>query len=82
MTKAEFNRVFQFADSKESTGYEVEDMGILYGCADPDFKSVSVTVKLAAFWVRWQAKRFDGTWDPDELNQCAEIARRKISLVN
>lgn len=81
MTKAEFDRAFKLADSKESTGCYVEDMGILYGCGDPAFERVSATVELVAFWIRWQAKRFDGTWDPEELNLCAQIARRKISLL-
>ena len=81
MTKAEFNRAFQFADSKEETGHDVVDLDVLDGCAFPDFQPVTVTVPLMASWLRWQAKRFDGTWDPQELNQCAEIARKKISLI-
>ena len=82
MTKAEFQRVFNLADSRGPTGCKSEDMAVLDGCGLPGFERVHTTVNVVAYWLRWQALRFDGTWDPEELNECAQIARQRIILVN
>jgi len=81
MNKQEFNKAFKVADNGEPTGCNSADMAVLDGCGLRGFQPVSATVQLVAYWIRWQALQFNGKWDHEALNECAYIARKRITLI-
>lgn len=54
----------------------------LYGCGLPDFKPVHTTIEAVAKLVQYQARTFAGTWDAQELDNMAKIAKQKFLIVN
>lgn len=83
MTKAQLTQAMRQAeaDSKAGKPFDHEAMDILCGCALPEFEPVTCTLNAVANLVRWQAHRFDGTWDEQEINDIANIGRRKFNIV-
>ncbi len=88
MTTPQFKKVFAVADDATVELHEV-DMSILHGCGLPGFQRVSVTKKVAAALLRWQAMnighpkvRDDLKWNWDEVNSMKEIFRRKVDLLD
>jgi len=78
MTKEELDIVFHRACKP------VEDLavnaGACWGIAFWEEKK-ELTLEQAAAFVRWQALRFDGTWDTDELREARWCLRKKADLI-
>jgi len=45
-------------------------------------EKVEVTIEEGAAFLRWQAYRFDGSWDLDELREARIILRNKTTLMS
>ncbi len=81
MTKAEFKQAVEIA-KLGSKGYGDADDSILFGCGLSDFKyPVYVTLNQVARHINWQAMQMNGEWDAQELDNCAQIARRKFQII-
>ena len=78
MNKAEMTKVLEIA--KSGCDLSHVDIDILYGCGLSEFEKVHITLEVCARHVRWQAQCMDGTWDQEEINQCANIFRRKVTI--
>lgn len=80
MTKPQFDRAFAIARSdRDLTGITDE---ILHGCGLPNFKPVTITLEVAAVFLRWQCIQLNGQVDAAALNECREISRRKWLCVD
>jgi hypothetical protein len=78
MTKHEFNRVFELANT--NTDFSKVDTEVLFGCGLPDFQPVTCTIQCAAAFIRWQALQLNGEWDSVALNECRQIFRNKVRI--
>ena len=81
MTAKEFKRVFQLAQ-REDFNPAIYDTNILNGCALPGFQRVSVTIEVAASFLRYHAICMDCSWDLHEVNNMEEIYKRKVNLLS
>jgi hypothetical protein len=79
MNKAEMTKVLEIA--KSGCNLSHVDIDVLYGCGLRDFEPVQTTLEVCARHVRWQAQCMDGTWDMEEINQCAKIFRKKVTII-
>jgi hypothetical protein len=65
-----------------SRDFSAIDDSSLFGCGLPGFKPVFVTVEQVAKFVRWQCAFINGNgFDGEALQECADIARAKFTLV-
>lgn len=81
MTTAQFQEAFKIAESDADLSQEASDCHIFMGFGLPGFKPVTVTVRQVAELIRWQARRFNGSWDPVALNEVRTIGRRRFIVV-
>lgn len=79
MTTQQFSQALQIAQSKEDLSL-VDDL-ILDGCGLPGFQPVTVTLKAAARFIRWQCICLNGQVDSEALNEMRAISRRKWIVV-
>ena len=80
MTKNEFSKSVKLVESgADLSKYDYDN---LYGCGLPDFKPVHTTIEAVAKLVQYQARTFAGTWDAQELDNMAKIAKQKFLIVN
>lgn len=84
MNKAEFQRAFKIAEKRAEAGvdYDWSALEVLAGCGTFEVKKVSCTVEAVAELIRYQARCLDGLWDHNEINNLADIAKRKFLIVN
>lgn len=84
MNKAEFQRAFKIAEQRAETGVDFDwsALEVLAGCGTFEVKKVSCTVEAVAELIRYQARCLDGSWDHQEINSLADIARRKFTVIN
>lgn len=75
MTKAQFDEAVRIARSKVDLSDVSDD--ILLGCGLPSFKPVTITLEMAAKFIRWQSCLLNGGIDAEALNECRTISRRK-----
>jgi hypothetical protein len=83
MTRQQFALVVRYADSQDPEHEEqryLADDSSLDGCALPSFQPVTIALPAAARWLNWHARQLDGSWSSEDLNECANIARRRIHL--
>lgn len=82
MTKTEFKKVWNRANKDVDTLYTIDD-SILHGCALPDFTPVSVSVEVAAIFLRRHAMQLNGEWDMLAVNEVKEYftSNRKVTLL-
>jgi len=78
MTNDQFKQAVQLANGDAELNV---DIGILLGCALPEFEPVVCSIEVVAKFLRWQAKMFNGLWDWAVLTECQEIVRRKVTIV-
>lgn len=83
MDAKDFKRVFNEANN-DGIDWELEyyKIGILTGCGLSDFKPVHVTLRTAAAHVRYQCMQMNGEWNEEAVNDCRDIFRKKVSLLN
>lgn len=83
MNAKDFKRVFNEAKN-DNIDWELEyyKIGILTGCGLPDFEPVSVTLRTAAAHVRYQGMQMNGEWHEEAVNDCKDIFRSKVSLLD
>lgn len=83
MNAKEFKRVFNEANN-DTIDWSVEypKIDILLGCGLSDFKPAHVTLRTAAAHLRYQAMLLNGDWSTAELNECRDIFRKKVSLLD
>ena len=82
MTKAELTKAKEIALSTDvDLSHETRQIDIFNGFAMSDFKPVHVTVEMVAALIRWQALAFNGTLVADELNQIANLGRKRFLIV-
>ena len=80
MTKSEFSQSVKLVESRADL-LKFDDSN-LFGCGLSDFKfPVYTTIGAVARLVAWQARTFAGTWDAEELDNMARIARKKFLIV-
>lgn len=80
MTKNEFSAAVKLAKNFD-IDLSMHDDTVLFGCGLPGFTTVHVTVEQVAKFVRYQCACLNGSFDGEELNNCAEIARKKFLCV-
>ena len=81
MTAKEFKKVFQLA-KRDDFNPSLYDTNILNGCALSGFQRVSVTIEVAASFLRYHAICMDCSWDLHEVNNMEEIYKRKVNLLS
>lgn len=79
MTKQEFKRAFEVAKSGDDLDHV--DYSALDGCGLPDFQPVHTTIDAVARLIRWQARYMNGGWDSQELDNVAQIARKRFIII-
>jgi hypothetical protein len=80
MTKTEFKEAFKIALDSTIDLSNV-DNDYLFGCGLRDFKPVSVRLVEVAKLIRWQAYRWDGSWDMVEVDELRVISKTKFLVV-
>lgn len=80
MTKSEFSQAVKMVES--GADLSKFDDSNLFGCGLPDFRPVHTTIGAVAKLVQYQARTFAGTWDAQELDNMAKIAKQKFLIVN
>ncbi len=79
MTKAEFKEAVKMVEiGGDLSKYDDSN---LYGCGLPSFQPVHTTIGAVARLVAYQARTFAGTWDSAELDNMAQIAKRKFLII-
>lgn len=81
MNKAELKEAVAIAQSDADLSAEAEQCNIFDGCALPDFKPVTVTVRQVAELIRWQAILLNGQIDTEALNELANWGRKRFLVV-
>lgn len=79
MNKAEFQRAFAIAISKEDLS-KFDDT-VLDGFGLPDFVPVTVPIQSVAKMIRWQAIQLNGGIDNEALSLCRDRFRHKVTVV-
>lgn len=79
MTTQEFKEAFKIAESDVDTSHE--DLTVFYEFGLSRFQPVTVTLHQVAALIRWQARRFNGGWDNEALNEVRTAGRRKFVVV-
>ncbi len=79
MTRDEFRRAFELAGSE--TDLSKFDLSQFDGFGLPVFQPATVTVGQVARLLRWQALRFDGSWDMEAAHEVLECGRRRFVVV-
>jgi len=79
MTRAEMTDALKIAKSDRSLANV--DTSIMYGYGLPDFQPAHVTLEQVAANIRWQAGRLDGTWDVQEINNIANLGRKRFMII-
>ena len=80
MTKEQFSKSVKLVES--GVDLSKYDDSNLIGCGLPDFTPVHTTIEAVAKLVQYQARTFAGTWDAQELDNMAKIAKQKFLIVN
>ena len=80
MTAKEFKKVFALAQ-REDFDPSLYNTNILNGCALSHFERVSVTIEIAAAFLRWHAICMDCSWDMYAVNEMEYIYKRKVNLI-
>lgn len=78
--KDEFKQAMKLATTYE-VGLMAEDIAVFDGYGLKDFPQVYVTIRQVAALIRWQAVRFDGTLDSQEISDLGWVARRKFVVI-
>jgi hypothetical protein len=81
MTKQEFSQAFQIAKSNEKIDPGQEPIDLFDGFGFKDFAPVYVTLKQVARLIRWQAICMDGSIDSENLQEIANIGRKKFFII-
>jgi hypothetical protein len=56
-------------------------LAIFEGFGLPDFRPVHVTTYAVGQLIRWQARRFDGQFDPTALQEIAQLGRQRFLII-
>lgn len=76
MNTAEFKSALKIAKSNaDLSNVSIEH---LFGYGLNKFQPTSTSIEAVAAVMRWQAARFDGSWDESELNDIRVSGRRKF----
>jgi len=78
MNTAEFRKALSIAKS----GSDLLHVNIdhLFGYGLNKFQPTSTSLEAVAAVMRWQAAKFDGSWDEQELNDIRVAGRRKFII--
>jgi len=79
MTRVEFRKAFELAGTE--TDLSKFDLSQFDGFGLPGFQPVTVTLGQVARLLRWQALRFDGSWDMEAAHEVLECGRRRFVVV-
>ena len=79
MRKAELSEALKLAQDP-NVDLSAED-DLFNGFGLPDFKPVTCTIRQLAKLVRWQCICLNGAVDGNNLNEIAEIGRKKFIVV-
>jgi hypothetical protein len=79
MTKHEFNQAIALA--KDIDVILSGDIDQFLGFGLPDFTPICVTVQQVARLIRWQAGRFDGTWDTEAITEVWVYGRGRFNII-
>tara|TARA_Y100000034_G_C6854379_1_gene388016 strand:- start:835 stop:1080 length:246 start_codon:yes stop_codon:yes gene_type:complete len=80
MNKQEMTQALEIAKDQSQNLTDV-DTDVMFGYGLPDFKPVHVTTRQVASIIRWQAGRFDGTWDAKEIDDIANLGRKRFMII-
>lgn len=56
------------------------DDTVLFGFGCPDFKRMTVDVRVVAKCMRWQCQQWNGKWDERQYNEDLPHYRRNVQL--
>ena len=80
MNAIEFKKAFHLA--KSNVDLSNVDISHLYGYGLKRFEPVTTTIEAVAAVMRWQALRFDGSWDMEEINDIKQCGKKKFDIVD
>ncbi len=81
MTTTEIKLATAIAQDK-SIDLSKENDDVLFGIALPDFKTVSVSIRVVAKQMRWQCQCMDGSWDYKEFNEDLPHWKAKVRIID
>lgn len=79
MTKKQADAAFKIANSNADLA-QIDDC-TLFGCGLKGFEPTYTTLEAVAKLMRWQARRFNGEWDAEALNEIVTIGRKKFLIL-
>lgn len=79
MTREQLQTALALATSRR--GLNLDDLALFDRFGLPDFKPVTCTVSALAMLVRWQCICFNGSIDPDALDEIASIGRHRFLVL-
>lgn len=79
MTKAEMTKAVELAKTRKVS--VPTDLTVFDGFGFRDYKPVYVTLDAVAALVNWQALQFNGTYDPEAINEIAIVGRKKFQII-
>ena len=79
MTRDQFCKAFELAGTE--TDLSKFDLSQFDGFGLPGFQPMTVTVGQVARLLRWQALRFDGSWDMEAAQEVLDCGRRRFVVV-
>jgi hypothetical protein len=79
MTTKQFSEAFKIAQSDKDLNDA--DISNLLGYGLPGFKPVHTTLRSVAREIRWNALRFNGTWDMSAVNETAYHAKKSFLII-
>lgn len=80
MNTNEFKKAFHIA--KSNADLSTVSIDHLYGYGLKSFEPVTTTLEAIAAVMRWQALRFDGSWDMDEINDIKILGKKKFEVID
>ncbi len=68
--------------ARSDVSLNIEDLSIFDGFGLPDFKPITCTVEALAMLIRWQCFCFDGSIDPEALQEIATLGRHRFHVLS
>ncbi len=81
MNAKQFKDAFKIANNPNISLLD-EDIAHIVGYGLPNFKPVVVTLRQAAFEMRWSSLLFNGKWDGGALNEFRALARKNFIVID
>jgi len=80
MNTPEYKAAFTLARSSADLSKVTTDH--LFGYGLKDFEPTATTLEAVAAVMRWQALRFNGSWDNEELDSIRQLGKKRFIIID